>query len=252
MGKLKSALSSLATLADAIEKKGDATLSELQARATSVSQISGRVHGGYELLFMYLKQKALKQGAKIEIWNNSTLQAHMDPKVGEFIHSIEGARGDMGAAFKAYDDTTNLLVQTMGADIDRAKTFAAEITAQIAKKKKKWLQSAKYKAKIAGYETAVTQMAAKLNNLKVDVSSYRKMTEALGARRIAELKITVATPVAVVLKAAQYGLTDELDKIKKQENGKRLAILLKGYGKEVAQVRAWVNEADAMEAEAEG
>ncbi|HTX36384.1 MAG TPA: hypothetical protein VME43_15250 [Bryobacteraceae bacterium] len=106
MGKLKSALSSLATLADAIEKKGDATLSELTSRATSVSQNSSRVHGGYELLCMYLKQKALREGAKIDAWSNSTLQDHMDPKIAEFIKSIEGVRGDMVAAFKAYDDTT--------------------------------------------------------------------------------------------------------------------------------------------------
>jgi hypothetical protein len=140
----------------------------------------------------------------------------------------------------------------MGADIARAKTFAAEITAAIAKKKKKWLTSSKYKAKIGGYETAVTQLGIKLNNLQVDVSSYKQMTQSSGPRKIADLQITPASTVAQVLHIASLGLKDELKKIKDQENGKRLAILLKAYGKELSNVRAWVGEADAMEAEAEG
>ncbi|MEI9974303.1 MAG: hypothetical protein WDO73_20990 [Ignavibacteriota bacterium] len=57
--------------------------------------------------------------------------------------------------------------------------------------------------------------------------------------------------MAHVLGVASLGLSRELDAIKNQTNGKRLAVLLKGYGNELKGIRAWVQEADAMEAEAE-
>jgi len=251
MGKLKSSLTSLATLADAIEKKGDKALSDLQARATSVREIGGRVAGGYELLYMYLKQKAISKATKIEAWQNDALQVHIDAKVSEFIANIEQARKELLAVFKTYDDTANLLISTLNADIDRASAFGKDIEAQIAKKKKKLLQSAKFKTKIAGYETSLHGLEGKLATLKVDVSGLKDQTQSMGPKKIASLQITTGTTVAAVLKVANYGLVKELDEIKEQKTNKRLAIKLKAYGNELKNIRSWVNEADAMESESE-
>ncbi|MEI9974304.1 MAG: hypothetical protein WDO73_20995 [Ignavibacteriota bacterium] len=130
----------------------------MQARATSVSQIGGRVAGGYELLYMYLKQKAAAGNAKIEAWQKDPLQAHLDPKVTEFITHIEQARAELTTVFKAYDDTATVLVQTVNADLDRALAYAKEVETMIAKKKKKLLQSAKFKTKIATYEKSLNEL----------------------------------------------------------------------------------------------
>ena len=249
MGKLKTSLSALAAIADSIEKKGDKTLGDLQGCATSVKEVGCRVAGGYELLYMYLKQKAVAQKAKIEAWNKDPLKSHMDPKVADFIKHIETARGELANVYKNYDETTTLLIQIMGADLDRALAFAADIQAQVAKKKKKLLQSARHKAKIVAYEASLGQLAGKLSTLKVNVASYRQQTQSGGPKKIASLKITDATTIAQVFSVAELGLKQELDKIKAQTQGKRLGVLLKNYGNEIKQIRSWVTEADAMEAD---
>ena len=251
MGKLKTALTNLATLADGIEKKGDKSLGEMTARATSVSQIGGRVAAGYELLYMYLKQKALTEKTKIEAWQKDPLQAHLDSKVSGFIAQIEQARSELIAVFKNYDDVANLLVQTLTADIDRAAVYGKEVEAMIAKRKKKLLQSAKYKAKIANYEKNLTELSGKLKTLKVDVSSLRQQTQALGPNKIASLQIKTSTTIAQVLNVASIGLSRQLDEIKNSSSNKRVAVLLKGFGNELKMIRGWVAEADSMEAESE-
>lgn len=252
MGKLKTALANLATLADGIDKKGGKALGEMTSRATSVSQVGGRVAGGYELLYMYLKQKAVAGKVKIEAWQKDPLQAHLDPKVTEFIAHIEQARAELANVFKNYDQAATILVQTVTADIDRALDYSKQIEAMIAKKKKKLLQSAKYKTKIAAYEKNLNELGGKLNTLKVDVSGYRQGTQALGPNKIASLEIKTSTTIAQVLKVASIGLSRELDEIKNSSSNKRVAVLLKGYGKELKMIRTWVQEADSMESESEG
>jgi len=251
MGKLKTSLTALATLADAIEKKGDKVLADLTTRSTTVQKSLERLNGGYELLYMYLKQKAAQQKVQVTAWHKDTLKAHSDPKVASFIQDIEKVRHELLASFKEWESAADLLTQTLAADINRAMAFVQEIDGQIAKKKKKWLQSAKYKAKIAGYDASLTQLGSKLKTLNVDISTFKTTTQSAGPRKIASLQLTDAKTIDHVFQVAQKGLSDELDRIKKFD-GSKLSKLLKNYGSEIKQIRTWVAEADTMEAEGEG
>jgi len=250
MGKLKTSLTALATIADAIEKKGDKVLTELTTRSTTVQKTLERLNGGYELLYMYLKQKANAQKVQIAAWHKDTLKAHTDPKVAGFISDIEKIRGELLASFKTWEDAANLLSQGLAADIDRALVNVKDIEAQIEKKKKKWFQSPKYKAKIAGYDASLTQLGVKLKTLRVDISTFKTTTQSAGPKKIASLQLTDAKTIDQVFQVAQKGLSDELDKIKKFD-GSKLTKLLRNYGTELKQIRTWVAEADSMEAESE-
>jgi hypothetical protein len=248
MGKLKTSLTALATIADAIEKRGEKVLGELTTRSTTVQKTLERVNGGYELLYMYLKQKATQQKIQITIWHKDTLKTHTDSKVAGFISDIEKIRGELIASFKAWEDAANLLSQGLAADIDRALADVQGIEAQIGKKKKKWLQSAKYKTKIAGYEASLNALGSKLRTLKVDISSFKTTTQSGGPKKIASLQLTDAKTIEQVFQIAEKGLSDELEKIKKFD-GSKLTKLFRHYGSELKQIRTWVADADAMEAE---
>jgi hypothetical protein len=249
MGKLKTSLTALATIADAIEKKGEKVLSELTTRSTTVQKTLERVNGGYELLYMYLKQKANQQKVQITAWHKDTIKAHTDSKVAGFISDIEKIRGELIASFKTWEDAANLLTQGLAADVDRALADVKGINAQIDKKKKKWFQSAKYKTKIAGYEASLDALASKLRMLKVDISTFKTTTQSGGPKKIASLQLTDGKTIAQVFQIAEKGLSDELEKIQKFD-GSKLTKLLRNYGSELKQIRTWVADADAMEAEA--
>ena len=248
MGKLKTSLTNLATIADAIEKKGDKVLADLTTRSTGVQKTLERINGGYELLYMYLKQKANSQKVQVTAWHKDPLKAHTDSKVASFISDIEKVRAELISSFNSWEDAANLLSAGLAADVDRAMAEAQSIAGQIEKKKKKWFQSAKYKTKIAGYENSLNGLAAKLRMLKVDISTFKQTTQSGGPKKIASLQLTDAKPIEQVFQIAQKGLTDEVDKIKKFD-GSKLSKLLKNYGTELKQIRGWVAEADEMESE---
>ncbi len=248
MGKLKTSLNALATIADAIEKKGEKVLTDLTIRSTTVQKSLEQVNGGYELLYMYLKQKANQQKVQVTAWHKDTIKTHTDSKVAGFINDIEKIRHQLIASFKTWEDAANLLTHGLIADVERSLAFVHEIEAQIEKQKKKWLQSSKFKAKIAGYDASLARLASKLKMLKVDISTFKTTTQSGGPKKIASLQLTDAKTVEQVFQVAQKGLSDELDKIKKFD-GSNLAKLLRNYGSELKQIRMWVAEADVMEAE---
>src|SRR5690242_9689316 len=99
MGKLKTSLTGLAAIAEGIKQRGEKAVFEMQGRATTVQKCIEQVNGGYELLYMYLKQKAIKGKVQITAWHKDTLKAHTDSQVAGFIANIEKVRADSIKAF---------------------------------------------------------------------------------------------------------------------------------------------------------
>ena len=250
MGKLRTSLAGYATLIDAISNGGRVVVEELTSKATNVKEIVGRVNGGYELLAMYLKQKALTAKQDIKTWNAQTLKDHLDSEVAGFVKNIEAARADALLAFKNYEAVRDGKAKAVTADIDRAIALTGEIKATIDKKRKRLFQSSKFKTKIAAYEQTLKELSTKVSTLRVDFTGEVQASQSSGPVKLANLKITPATTVAQVFAHASYGLKDELQKIagaKRADLGKRFL----AYGSEIKQIRSWVAEADEMEAEAD-
>ena len=250
MGKLKTSLAGFATLIDSISEGGRVVVEELSSKATNVKEIVGRVNGGYELLAMYLKQKALAAKQDIKTWNAQTIKDHPDSEVAGFVKNIEAARADALTAFKNYEAVRDGKAKAVTADIDRAIAVIDEIKATIDKKRKRLFQSTKFKTKIAGYEQTLNALGTKVKTMRVDFTGEVQSSQSSGPIKLAGLKITPATTVAQVFAHASYGLKDELQKIagaKRGELGKRF----QAYATEIKQIRSWVAEADEMEAEAD-
>jgi hypothetical protein len=249
MGKLKTALQAITAGADAIEKDMAKSLGELEKLQNNLVKQLERLNGGYELLYMYLKQKAVKEKAQIAAWHKDPLSGHSDGKVAEFIKDIEGVRTECLGSFGTWERTADGLVQALVNDSNKALASVADAQAQVAKKEKKWFQSAKYKAKIGGYKQSLNELEKKLRTLQVDISTIKESTQSAGPRKLASLQVTPSKTIDAVFQIAQKGLTDELDKIKKFD-GKKLGTLLKRYGTEIKMIRSWISDADGMDTEA--
>ena len=249
MGKLKTSLGGLAVLIDNVQKNGNDIVDALTSDATNVQKNLERMNGGYELLAMYLKQKALKEKADIKSWDKSTLKDHLDSEVANFVKGIEGARTDAVASFATWARDKSIKGAAVLGDIDRALALMVDIKAQIDKKRKRLLQSSKFKAKMAGYDTQLTDLGKRASTMRVDMKGEMDATQSSGPQSLERIKLTGATTIAQIMSQASLGLKREIDDIKKAaDNPKRLAIAFKRYGEEVKGIRTWLAEADEMDA----
>lgn len=250
MGKMRNSLNALVSLIGAFESRTEQLGDEIASLATNVQKTLERVYGGTELLYMYLTQKARKEGATVKAWAKDELKAHFDSEVGSLMKGIESARADVIAAFKKQQDTVDIKLKGHLTDIERAQALAAELRVTLGKKKKKLLTSKKYKTKLAGYEKLLDGLEAQLKqSVKADAEAV-KFAVSGNPKLIEKLKVTPSTRVSAIEMASWLGIKKELDGIAAVD-GRQLAKKFKRYGNEIKQLREWVGEADEMEAEAE-
>jgi hypothetical protein len=247
MGKLRDSLKNLETMIGSVVKTGADTVHELTGAATNVKQILGRVNGGYELMAMYLKQKALKDKQKVEDWAKDPIKAHLDSEVAGFIKDIEAARIEAVNAFKRWETVRDVKGKAIFGDLDRVDDAVEQIGKRIAEKRQKWLQSKDYKSKLNGYEETLKGLSSQSKTLRVDFRSEVEATQSSGPQQLAKMKMSVDTTIKQIFDQAAYGLKDELNKIERAQSSDELKKRLARFGNEIKQIRAWVDEADKME-----
>ena len=252
MGKLKTSLAGLATLIDNVQKNGNDVVDLLTADATNVQKQVERTMGGYEVLATYLKQKALKAKVDLKAWDKDTLKDHFDSEVAGFVKGIEAARVDAIGSFKAWDSHRVIKGGAVLADLDRALLVVADIQAQIDKKRKRLLQSSKFKAKMANYDTELATIAKNAKFTKDNLKLEIEATTASSMKSIEAVKLTAATPISKIVEETRFALKGDLDAIKRAaDKPAQLRIAFKRYGEQLKDVRGWLAEADEMEAEGE-
>jgi hypothetical protein len=250
MGKLRTAINGLTTLIVSFEAQTDGLLDEVTAQATNVQKGLERTYGGLEVLYMYLTQKAKKEGSTIKAWAKDEIKAHLDSEVAGFIKGIESARNDTLKAFEKQNATVSVKVKALQTDIERAQDALKDIRGQVDKKKKKWLLSKTYKAKLLGYEKLLDGLESQLKgSIKANADALPHATAGSQAT-LNKLKITASTKVSALEASSWLGIRKELDGIA-GSSGKELSKKFKRYGAEIKQLREWLGEADAMEAEAD-
>ena len=140
----------------------------------------------------------------------------------------------------------------MLADLDRALLVVADIQAQIDKKRKRLLQSSKFKAKMANYDTELATIARNAKFTKDNLKLEIEATTASSMKSIEAIKLTAATPISKIVEETRFALKGDLDAIKRAANTPvQLRIAFKRYGEQLKDVRGWLAEADEMEAEGE-
>jgi hypothetical protein len=249
MGKMRDSLNAMTVLIGAFEDRTEKLSEEIASLATNVQKTLERVYGGTELLYMYLTQKAKKEGTTIKAWAKDDLKDHFDSEVNSLMKGIEAARGDVITAFKKQEATVDIKLKGHLADIQRALVLAGELRTTLGKKKKKLLTSKKYKAKLAGYEKLLDGLEGTLKqSVKADAEAVQFAVSG-NTKLIEKLKVTPATKISAIDMTSWLGIKKELDGIAAVD-GKQLAKKFKRYGNEIKQLREWVGEADEMEAEA--
>lgn len=247
MGKLRDSLTALNTLVEGVSKTGNNAIDEVTGASTNVKSCLERTFGGYEVLAMYLKQKALKEKKDVKAWNDDPIKQHLDSEIADYIRGIEMARGDAVKAYTNWEHIRKLRGDAVNADLDRVNAVAALVEKTIEIKRAKWLQTKDYKNKIDGYAQTLKDIKLRSERLRSNVDNDLGNTESGGHKQFDDLKMTVDTTIKAINAHAQIGLNSELKKLVDTKSAEILRKGFEDYGAQIKQIRAWLSEADNME-----
>ena len=254
MGKLKDGLTQLSKLMTQIDAQAEEVCGELQRMSTSAQVAAGMVTEGYTTLYLYLFERFQKDGTNVADHKDDTIKQVADSTVAQFIKGIETQRPLAVKLLQQRADYIDKDVKSLLTNLTQVRSNAAVIAAMITKKKKKWLQSKKYKDKLKGYEAKLESMVTTASDMYDEV----QMTSTFGFPKASEPvykdAITANTTVAQLgsrVSALKKMQRDEFDKGANAVSAGARKIRSKNFAAEINAFKKWSAEADEMESEAD-
>jgi hypothetical protein len=252
MGKLKDGLTSLSNLMSQIDTQAIEVCGEFQRLSTASKDAAGMVTEGYIALYMYLFEHFKKKGQSIDAHKMDTVKDLVDPNVVAFIKGIETQRPLAVKLLKERKDYKDNKVADLLANLLKAQESAGNISGMIAKKKKKWLQSKKFKDKIKTYETQLEAMEATAKTMYDEV----KMTSTFPfpkpdepAYKDAIAATTTVDHLVGHVAALKKMQREDFEKANTELSAGTRRIRQTNFAAQVASFKKWAAEADEMEVE---
>lgn len=252
MGKLRDSLNGAQSLAAAIDARADKVGGALDRMATNTKHFADLVDNGYDQVFLYANERLKKLGKKLADSKNMKLQDIADGNLQTFVKAVEGARNE---ALKRIGEWKAFATKEVGAlqgDLTRLQGSLADIGKRLEKKKKKLLQSKKFKDKIRTYEKLVADFAATAKQRATDLAKIPN-AEPLPDNWLKGAKLGLGDTVGTVENRATMG-TKAL--LKQYESGAMNArsnvkkFREQRFDKGMATMKQWMAESDEMEKEA--
>lgn len=255
MGKLRDNLTALSTLLAAVNTRMEQVEQESIKLNTNLNKLfDGQVKSGVELLYVHLSEKFKARKDSYDKHLKDTIVQHKDADVVKYLTGIAQGLVAVKKHQAVWDAFAAKDVKALAGDLVRLKEQVAVVQAMIDKKRKRFLQSAKYKAKINGYEATLNDIVASLKPLKEFLQfcspSVRKvytdkiklgLDTTLGDLDKDSMLMDLKREVADSQKALQSGARS-MRKYREEGNLSDMMVTMK----------KWAQEADDMEAEAEG
>ncbi|HUB80074.1 MAG TPA: hypothetical protein VMB03_14815 [Bryobacteraceae bacterium] len=254
MGQLKSGIAELQKLLTDMEPRLKVVGEIVDKGGDRVQELGKTVDQGYDVLYLYLTEKYKKSGSTPDAHAGDTLKAIADPNIIQNVKGIATWKNDLKAEIakmnnelkKAKDDLLNKLTS--------AETQALTLKKLAEKKKDKWFKSAKYKEKIKTYLASLDIILKSLKTAMDDVKGTTSMfTDAWVEKNFpANADMTVAQ----VKDRSSMDLNTALtvyakNKAEIDQHVRKWRDEYKSIPGQLATMKKWVDEADAMEKEAE-
>lgn len=242
MGKLRSAIDNVVKTTGTLEKAAEQLLDGRSAMTDQFMVTLDFCLSGTDTLYMYLTEKFKKAASNIAQQQQATLKDVMDPNVAKMVQEILAARSRL-AKKMAERDKVLAVGKALKTNVEKLLADLAAIQSLIDKKKKKWLLSPQYKNKLKGYETAVA-------DLNTSLTALHKQLPGKGFGSMVnpdKWNFSAATTVADIYNAASTSLTQDMALTKKEDDEQAKKFRGRGFGKSLATLKSWIDEADDME-----
>ncbi len=249
MGQLRSGITNLESTCTGL---GEAFAALQKSSSDRVSGMTNHVAEGFNVLKLTLKEKFAKEKTTSAAQANRALKEVADVNVATVLKGIIQAKGDLKALITKVNDEVKDATGKALTGVVAARTSASTLTKLAEKKKAKWLKSAKYKAKIGGYLTALEQVEA-------DLTKLEKKILAMSVSKRDAAWVERCFPISVDMKVSEIeaATTAEFDSLLKTYEAaadthvRGFRDEYKHMGNQLATFARWAAEADAMDAEAD-
>ncbi len=151
MGQLRSGILALQKTCLDMEPAIGELEGQLEDYSSRIFDAGKRIEEGLNTLVMYLIEKLKKAGKTLETEGAKPLKGEMDSNVATFGKGIVQAKADVKAVIAKLAAAQKASAAKLQASISDSTATMTKLKGIAAKKKAKWLKSAKYKAKIGGY-----------------------------------------------------------------------------------------------------
>ncbi len=167
MGKLRDSLIAVDKILNAVGKEVGGAAAKFETEISNSYQLMQVGSEGIDSLYVYLKTKVKKAGQKWKDVEKQTIDQFSDANVKKFVAGI----ADFRKQAMNYSLKWGNFAKGLDGDLKKTDALLADIAGQISKKKKKWLQSQKFKTKIAGYEKAFASLQDRVTTIKKELKS---------------------------------------------------------------------------------
>ncbi|MCL4201553.1 MAG: hypothetical protein KJ000_03610 [Pirellulaceae bacterium] len=172
MGKLKTSLENAGKLVKNMDKSIAGQVRKLAAFTKDTDAWVRSGSAGIDELYLYLSEKLKRKGVTFKSVENDTIKDHLDSNVANYLKGIEftvRSAADFSASFDTLAGD-----ESVDRDLAALDTMLDDIADQIRKKRKKLLQSKKYKAKIAVYDKTLQELKDQVAASKRSLKQMRK------------------------------------------------------------------------------
>ena len=254
MGKLRDSLVATDKVLKAISKEVKGVSEKFEAEINNVYQLVQVGSEGVDSLYVYLTQKVKKQGKTWKEAGKQTVEDYADANVKKFVAGI----ADFEKQAITFSLKWDYAFKGLEGDVKKADATLKEIETQIAKKKKRLLQSKKFKAKMVLYDKALSNLRDGVDEL---VDSLKKITNDVSIAPPSPsqikkvLNVSMKSTLADVDNACSRTIKQMLEKYKSvKQNGEKSSRAFRQAGDFQAELKVialMIKEADEMDEESQ-
>lgn len=215
-----------------------------------------RIEEGLNALVAYLIEKFKKEKTTFDAEGGKTLKDVADGNVMTFVKGVGTAKTDVKGIITKLGNEQTAAANKLLAQVTAAFNEATRLKGLADKKKTKWLKSAKYKAKIGGYLSALDSVVTILQKQSDDIKGVAgvQQNEAWVDRCY---KLSADMTVKEIRNLASTEFNDSLKKFdtsgeKVGGYARKFRDEYKAMGSQLAVMKKWADDADGMESEADG
>lgn len=255
MGQLRSGILNLQKLCLNLEPDIQTLTDQQDEFHQRVFGAGKRIEEGLNLLVAYLIEKFKKDKTTFDAQANNTLQKLTDGKVATIVKGVGTAKADVKGVIAKLNAAQKTSANKLLAAITAATSEAGKLQGLADKKKAKLFKSAKYKAKITSYLAAPDAVEGILKRQSTDIKAIASIQQ-----NDAWVERCYKLPTDMTRKQVRgLASTEFNDSYKKFDDSgakvggyaRKFRDEYKAMGSQLATLKKWSDEADAMDVEAD-
>jgi len=254
MGQLKSGIADLQKVLIDMEPKLKAAEDIVDKGGDRITELGKTADQGYDVLYLYLIEKFKKSGSTPEAHAKETLKAIADPNIVQNIKGIVQWKNDLKGEIAKMNNAVKSTKDDLLNKLTTAETQAQTLKKLAEKKKDKWFKSAKYKDKIKNYLASLDLI---LKILKSQIEDVKASGGTIFTDGWVEKNFPASADMTVeqVKNRMSMDLNSCLSNYIKNkgeidQHVRKWRDEYKSIPGQLAIMKKWVDEADAMEKEA--